>query len=92
MPCYKNGFIFWKSSFKLLNRGEKVLAEPKIDFRWKEKLEEEKSRAKDMLARVEREKQLEVESSSLKYQVGLRVQQKRVLGDREGPEIIEKRP
>uniref|UniRef100_A0A914DU18 FIP-RBD domain-containing protein n=2 Tax=Acrobeloides nanus TaxID=290746 RepID=A0A914DU18_9BILA len=37
--------------------------------RWKEKLDEEKCRAKDMLTRVEREKQLENESSSLKYQV-----------------------
>ncbi len=38
-------------------------------FRWKEKLNEEKVRTRDLLARVEREKQLEVESAALRYQV-----------------------
>ncbi|MFH4975924.1 hypothetical protein AB6A40_002633 [Gnathostoma spinigerum] len=37
--------------------------------RWKEKLEEEKARNKDILSRMEREKQLEIESCLLKYQV-----------------------
>lgn len=37
--------------------------------RWKEKLDEEKARTKDIFARLEREKELEIESASLKYQV-----------------------
>lgn len=32
-------------------------------------MQEDKSRSKDLLARVEREKQLEAESHALKYQV-----------------------
>uniref|UniRef100_A0A915CBR4 Copine C-terminal domain-containing protein n=1 Tax=Parascaris univalens TaxID=6257 RepID=A0A915CBR4_PARUN len=37
--------------------------------RWKEKLSEEKARNRDIIARMEREKQLEIESCALKYQV-----------------------
>ncbi|VDK27536.1 unnamed protein product [Gongylonema pulchrum] len=37
--------------------------------RWKEKLAEEKARNRDLISRVEREKQLEMESATLKYQV-----------------------
>ena len=37
--------------------------------RWSEKLDEEKLRLKEMLSRYEREKQLEAESGSLRYQV-----------------------
>lgn len=37
--------------------------------RWKERLSDEKTRNRDLLARIEREKQLEIESWSLKYQV-----------------------
>lgn len=37
--------------------------------RWKEKLSEEKARNKDIISRMEREKQLEIESCTLKYQV-----------------------
>lgn len=40
-----------------------------LPFRWKEKLDEEKARTKDIFARLEREKELEIESASLKYQV-----------------------
>lgn len=38
-------------------------------IRWKEKLTEEKSRNRDIISRMEREKQLEIESAALKYQV-----------------------
>lgn len=37
--------------------------------RWKEKLTEEKTRNRDIISRMEREKQLEIESCLLKYQV-----------------------
>ncbi|VDM47023.1 unnamed protein product [Toxocara canis] len=37
--------------------------------RWKEKLSEEKARNRDIISRMEREKQLEIESCALKYQV-----------------------
>ncbi|PAV61935.1 hypothetical protein WR25_19045 isoform A [Diploscapter pachys] len=37
--------------------------------RYKEQMQEDKSRSKDLLARVEREKQLEAESHALKYQM-----------------------
>lgn len=37
--------------------------------RWKEKLTEEKARNRDITSRMEREKQLEIESCTLKYQV-----------------------
>ncbi|VDN95045.1 unnamed protein product [Brugia pahangi] len=37
--------------------------------RWKEKLIEEKSRNRDIISRMEREKQLEIESAALKYQM-----------------------
>uniref|UniRef100_A0A8R1XT68 Rab11-FIP3/4 domain-containing protein n=2 Tax=Onchocerca TaxID=6281 RepID=A0A8R1XT68_ONCVO len=36
---------------------------------WREKLSEEKSRNRDIISRMEREKQLEIESAALKYQV-----------------------
>ncbi|VDN06911.1 unnamed protein product [Thelazia callipaeda] len=39
------------------------------EHRWKEKLIEEKSRNRDIIARMEREKQLEIEGAALKYQV-----------------------
>ncbi|KAI1728511.1 FIP domain-containing protein [Ditylenchus destructor] len=37
--------------------------------RWTEKLEEEKTRSRELTSRIEREKQLEAESGSLRYQV-----------------------
>ncbi|VDD85196.1 unnamed protein product [Enterobius vermicularis] len=37
--------------------------------RWKEKLSEERTRNRDIISRMEREKQLEIESCTLKYQV-----------------------
>uniref|UniRef100_A0A915PKN5 Rab11-FIP3/4 domain-containing protein n=1 Tax=Setaria digitata TaxID=48799 RepID=A0A915PKN5_9BILA len=55
--------------------------------RWKEKLTEEKSRNRDIISRMEREKQLEIESAALKYQVlekdcgGLRKEKDRMQND-----------
>lgn len=40
-----------------------------VEQRWKEKLSEERARNRDIISRMEREKQLEIESCSLKYQV-----------------------
>jgi hypothetical protein len=40
-------------------------------FRWKEKYNEEKSRSKELMQRLEREKQLEIESMGLRYQVSV---------------------
>lgn len=55
--------------------------------RWKERLAEEKTRNRDIISRMEREKQLEIEGAALKYQVlerdcaGLRKEKEKIQND-----------
>uniref|UniRef100_A0A0N5AE87 FIP-RBD domain-containing protein n=1 Tax=Syphacia muris TaxID=451379 RepID=A0A0N5AE87_9BILA len=63
------------------------------EIRWKEKLSEERARNRDIVSRMEREKQLEIESCVLKYQVlekdftGLRKENEKI---RDGSLSLEK--
>lgn len=69
--CFKNESIVWKIISQMRKSGNSINYQSLIyqPFRWEEKLAEERSRSKEMMARLEREKQLELENMGYRRQV-----------------------